>query len=417
MCQLIYTNLHNEKLNQRMSLLLAILGSGKEKHGWGTLSGRNGKYIKSGIPANLITNSGELLFKSHGDIFSHIRSASFSVPVCDANAHPFVVGNISQFHNGTLTPKDEKNFVMKETVEEIDEKTGLVTSKEVKRSDSLIFLERLSKIYSEKNGDFIEAIKATMGEFTGKFAFMYYIKDAKKIQKYIIRGESADLYISYLKDKNTKEFKSLGYVIDTNKDVLEDAVNLLSNLQQIDGEKPLYFSDPVELKKETIFIPEEFGLKEVGELKENKVTYPATTYAVRGGAVSYWGDDGDSFTGKGNGAKPQPNFTPPWVEKYIESVYSFMTEYCVSLKEIQIIFFSIYQLSLLEADEVVLKNFCNKVINSMRKGATKSTRKRIKAICHGRFPVQLYAKYSFPWMLENKSKHEEIVEEVKKLQG
>ena len=86
MCQLIYCNLHDEILNQRLSLILAVSGAEKEKHGWGTLSGRTGKFIKTGIPANYLINSGELLAKQKDDIFSHIRSASFSVPVCDENA-------------------------------------------------------------------------------------------------------------------------------------------------------------------------------------------------------------------------------------------------------------------------------------------------------------------------------------------
>ena len=411
MCQLIYCNLHDEILNQRLSLILAVSGAEKEKHGWGTLSGRTGKFIKTGIPANYLINSGELLAKQKDDIFSHIRSASFSVPVCDKNAHPFIVGKISQFHNGTLTPKDEKGHVMKEFMEETDDKTGVVSKKEVKRSDSLIFLERLSVIYTEKKANFIEAIQATMLEFTGKFAFMYFIKDAKKVQKYIIRGKSADLYISYLKENKTKEAKTIGYAIDTNKDVLDIGLILLSNLQQLDGKKPLYFTAPEEIKKETIFIPEEFGLVEVGELKENTaVTTAVYPYSRNQG---YWGEDGQNFTDKGNGAKGTPNFTPNGVEKYVESIYSFMSEYAVSLKEIQIMFFRLYGLSLLEAEEVVLKHFCNKVIATLRKDATKQLRKRVKALSGGKFPVYLYSKFVFPWMLEPKNLQESIVEALK----
>jgi predicted glutamine amidotransferase len=409
MCQLIYTNLHEERLNQKLSLLLAVIGAEKEKHGWGILSGKTGRFVKTGIPANYLSNLGEMLAKQKGDIFSHIRSASFSVPVCDENAHPFVVKGISQFHNGTLTPKDEKGHTMKEFVDEIDEKTGVVSKKEVKRSDSLIFLERLSAVYTEKNENFLDAIQATMLEFTGKFAFMYVLKNAKKMPKYIIRGKTADLYISYLKENKTKEAKTIGYVIDTNKDVLENGINLLLNLEQVEGNNPLYFTEPEEIKKETIFIPEEFGLVEVGELKEN-IAVTTSLYPTRG---NYWGADGQDFTAGGNGIKGMPNFTPTGVEKYVESIYSFMSEYAVSLKEIQIMFFKLYGLSLLEADEVILKHFCNKVIATLRKDATKQLRKKVKALSNGRFPIYLYSKFVFPWMLVPKNIQETIVDALR----
>lgn len=412
MCQLIYCNLHDESLNQRLSLILAVMGAEKEKHGWGMLSGKTGKYIKTGIPANYLTDTGLLLAGQKDDIFSHIRSASFSVPVCDANAHPFIVEKISQFHNGTLTPKDEKAHTMKEFMEETDEKTGLVSKKEVKRSDSLIFLERLSAVYTEKKENFLEAIQATMLEFTGKFAFMYFIKGTKGVQKYIVRGKTADLYISYLKENKTKEAKTVGYVIDTNKDILDNGLTLLSNLQQIDGKKHLYFTEPEEIKKETIFIPEELGLVEVGELKENIAVVITTYYG--GYRANYWGaEDGQDFTEKGNGAKGTPNFTPTGVEKYVESIYSFMSEYCISFKEIQIMFFKLYKLSLPEAEDVILKHFCNKVIATLRKDATKQLRKRVKALSSGRFPVHLYSKFVFPWMLEPKNLQETIIDALK----
>jgi hypothetical protein len=271
-------------------------------------------------------------------------------------------------------------------------------------------LERLSVIYAEKSENFLEAIQATMLEFTGKFAFMYFIKDAKtKVHKYIVRGKTADLYISYLKENKTKDAKTIGYVIDTNRDVLENAVNLLSNLQQLDGEKPLCFTEPEEVKKETIFIPEDFGLVEVGELKEN-TSVATTTYPTRG---NYWGADGQDFTVGGGANKSMPNFTPLGVEKYVESIYSFMSEYAVSLKEIQIMFFKLYGLSLLEADEVILKHFCNKVIATLRKDATKQLRKRVKALSGGRFPIYLYSKFAFPWMLETKNLQETIIDALK----
>ena len=417
MCNLIYTNLHNDELNKKLTLFLSSLGATTQKHGFGFVAQGNIASLKTCIPGNLILNAGTHLAKAKGPLFSHIRLASAQVPVTDENAHPFTDGKIFQFHNGTLSPKDDKKFVTR-IEKETTSTSGVVSKEYIKISDSKIFFDRLLEIYNEQTGDknFVKALQDTMKEFTGKFAFMYFIPATH--ERYIVRGRTADLYISYLKETSEEASRVLGYAIDTSKEVLESSCILLSNLHQIETGSKLFFTAPEEIEKESIYTADEFGLTKVGEIKE-EYAYSGGYTGGRNAAYSSWEDDDTNFTVAGTSTTASRvnviNYTPSVVEKYLENVFAFMTDFSISVKEIQIMFYIMYGFSLLEADEVVMKHFCAKVLETLRKTQQKKVRKEIKKLCSGLgkgVPLSIYFKHQFPWMINPSTEQEQILQEI-----
>ena len=407
MCQISFNNTGNDELNKQLFLIESSLGAVTQKHGWGGFGTKTSKeYVKCEIPANFTLNSGELLKNHKGVFMGHIRSASFGVPVILQNAHPFTDENVFQFHNGTLTPIDDTKFTTKYTVEEKDDK-GVAKSVEYKVSDSLIFFNRFIEIYNgmpKKDRMFMPAFQETMKEFYGKFAFTYYIAD--KNEMYVIRGKTADLYISYILSSERKDAKVLGYCINTSSGVLEDSLNILSNLEQLSGRKPVYYTRAKELEKETIYLAQEKDIVKIGVVTENPTPVKSyTNYQSR----SYYGDDWqngvENFTIKG-----EVNYASISVVKYGRAIFDFCQDYSISVKEISGIFYGMYGCSILDASEACFKHFCNKVLESLKKETTKVLRKRLKSSCDGRFDTSLYNTYEFPWMLNPKTDQIKMIE-------
>jgi len=407
MCHLSVINLHHETLNKKMLLLMQTLGSATQKDGWG-FSSVNGVYEKSEFPVEYTTDYGNILrsLKSKSEmLLGHIRQASPNIPVCDENSHPFVDEDIVFMHNGKLTPKDPKKFVT-EYEKKVKEKAkdGTITEivKKFNISDSLIFFNHATSIYKEdKKSGIISAIKKAMDDFTGKFAIL--IRDIKEQKTYIFKGKTADLHISYM-SFDCKVWKTVGFVVGTNRDVLDRSAVMLSNLMELDGHSPLYFSVPKRLEDEKIYVVEEFDIKEIDEIKENSVstiTYSATDSFYRGEEWGGW--NGDSATKKTSG------------EKLVDSIQNFCREYCISENHLQNIMYYLYGVSLLEVDEELLRHFCKKIIPTFASSTTKTYRKRLKkalgysSIIYSSYKNQTEFRLSFPWMLSSKTDQNKFI--------
>lgn len=409
MCLLSLVNLHNEELNKKLLLLMQSFGSTVHKDGWGVLA-CSGYYVKSELPANFTPDYGnELRIVNSGDerILGHIRQASPLIPVTVENSHPFTKDSIAFMHNGKLTPKEESKFILTYEVDEEKEDKGIVTvsKKKVKYSDSKIFFDHFMGIMEQnKDKDAIKALKSAMEDFYGKFAFI--INVASSNTTYIVKGKTADLHISYLLNPEDGE-KVLGYVVHTNKDILDMCGVVLSNLQQLEGKSPVYLSIPKPLESESIYIARKFGIEKVDTIKENDA--PATTYYYgRAGTWTEWDGERGTQIWKQNDAK---NSTE---QKFINIIKNFMREYSLSRSDLQRIFFEHYGVSLLEVDDEILRHFCKKVIQTFASSTTKTYRKRLlKVLGYKSVPYSAMIgagiDLQFPWMLSKKSEQNKLI--------
>lgn len=106
---------------------------GNHPDGWGIAYRREGRTVvrRGGLPA--AEDSRLRDFAAVSDRFlGHVRYASETGPVSEANAHPFLVDGVALAHNGTFRGK-------------IGEESGRRGV-----SDTLVFLERLTAIWKER---------------------------------------------------------------------------------------------------------------------------------------------------------------------------------------------------------------------------------------------------------------------------
>lgn len=425
MCEITVTNLHDPILNERLWLLMGSLGS-KDKHddGWG-VANQSGAMFKCGIPMHWSINAGEQISsvaKGSSMLLGHIRDASARVPVNDKNAHPFQLENITFVHNGKLTPKKEKDFVMDEKVPDIDSKTGKQCTdkdgnllfKTVGRSDSLIFFEEFIKdwqacpdTYETQHEKFVAVVKATMSKFYGKFALVFIINGTF----YICRGKTANLYISYLVKEAKKDAEVLGWAINTGLMTLDAGTTLLSNLNVIDGKSNLIFSYPELLEEESIFVADKYDVVKIGEMNENVA--PVTTRAVyphtqaHGGAAS----SGTNFTTSG-GTTTTTGVTkkePDELEQITSLIYNWMENYSLSPQDIQFMLYQCFSVSILDVSVDMLKYFYHNVLVKLSNRVEKKTRKNIRRTTHGYIGIYNYEGLAYPWMINSKDVQKKFI--------
>lgn len=387
MCHLCVVNSNDELLNKQLLTILGDVGSVIQDDGFGIFDGR--KAWKTARPFYLTTNAGEIIRRElprtgQRPLALHLRQASPMVPVCNENSHPFIGEGFTLAHNGKLTPKKEEDFVLEEEVPDIDEKTGKqredkkdgkLLTKKVKRSDSLIFFEHLLEI-KRKNSDydFPTLLVETMKDFNGKFAFIAH--DGKKM--YVVRGRSADLYISYLLEDNKQDAPVYGFVVNTSKDALLHGLLLASHVRQIQGLSQIHFSLPVMLEEETIFQVEKTDLKVLGKIKE--------TFAPVSSTNDYWKGSRGGVAGASNFTTThQRNSTEGGATsaqetetaKLCKKVWNFMEKYSLSPLDIQYMFFAYYGISLKQAELSILRHFTKKIIPHLCSGVKKQVRKDV----------------------------------------
>lgn len=427
MCQISVVNLHDAQLNQKLFMIMGTLGSPIHSDGWGLCS-PTGSSWKCSLPMHWTTDAGKMIRKHAPTddkiLLGHIRQASPQVPVLTMNSHPFVQDDIQFSHNGKLTPKDEKKFVLEYEVEDLDKegkkqhhKDGTVKMKKVKHSDSLIFFQRFMEIWKEHalpgnsvDDTFVKVLNLAMSEFYGKFAFTFTING----QVYIVRGRSADLHMTLLKKNKNEDAPSIGWAINTDKKVLDDSCILLSNLHQIEGHNPLVFTIPFLLKEESIFKAGETSLQVIGEIKENYAPVTSTTYDYNRGRAAGDGNFTTSGTAKTSGVGGSRNIR---VENLTRTVYEFMQAYMLSPQDIQNILLAVYDSSALDLTEKMLENFVQKVIPELKANVPQPTRRALRKVLGtsyvGHFHYRKYGLH-YPWILSPVKVQEEFAESVRK---
>jgi predicted glutamine amidotransferase len=395
-----------------MYLILASVGSINQKHGWGFVGTKNQDVSKCEFPAYCTTNLGELLRKASGPLMGHIRQASVGVPVIEEYAHPFYNGETFFMHNGTLTPKKPEDFILEMEVEYTsEEKPGVISIVKEKISDSLIFYEEFVRI-SSKNPDktTVENIIATLDKFYGKFAMLLHVKAEKKT--YVIRGKTADLHISYIKNSQKEDAKTTGYVINTNSEDLFLSLNLLSNLGQLSGKSPIYFTEPKIIESEKIYLVKDFDLEIVGEAKENSAPVAATNFFGRAGARGggqVWGEDWELYSADTGNTS---NVKNP-VVKAVNEIFPFMLSHLLTFSDMERLFYFLYGTSMLEATEEVVEHFSTRALKALKERTTKIIRRRLKSVCVGDYiPEPIKQNYEIPWVLCSAVDQIKLVAEV-----
>jgi len=231
----------------------------------------------------------------------HVRKAAtkYGKNISDsAGSHPFESENFILAHNGVLELKETSKFKEENFKDKID---------------SQIFLDVLQETYKEK-GDFLVAIKDSVNNFWGKFAFLIFEKSTGNY--YAVRGETATLFFTYISIIK-KDWTAVGngYVINTEKSSLEKG--LIVSASHFPRELYLDYvalkdktvEKAGELEKNSIYLLGD-EIKKIGDVKETRKEYT-------------WADPKYYWKGY-NTAKEIPN------KKEIETIINFMFKWAIS---------------------------------------------------------------------------------------
>jgi predicted glutamine amidotransferase len=337
MCILTLTYTKYQALERILAITLSTINSKSNAHGWGICNSA-GLVWKTERAAHLCSNAGMCVRAAVGKApnMIHVRAASSGVAVTRETAHPFEFNNIIGMHNGTLWSREE-----------------VVTYAAVSReSDSLRFFGELDAELN-KEPDFVKAINNVMANWRGKFAFM--VLDKRNGTRYVIRGKTANLFFTELKNDHD-EF--VGWVVNTDLDNLTTALGFSNQVFQAEAGIEILFSTPILLAEETIWKATPGGLVKVGELKENPL-HPITntiTPLANTNRVSVMGTRTQSpFKG---------------VDKELQTLHEFMGDESLVISDLETIFSSVFGHGLMSAtaDEITL--FVNSVLQRITSSKT-----------------------------------------------
>lgn len=389
MCQLTYSNLHDQDLNKLAVYCLSKIGSARHDDGCGFICEDNSIW-KSEIAANKILNLGEILnlnVQSNAPLPFHIRMATWGIEVKKENSHPFEGKHYILMHNGTLLPRNG---------EEPKDKT--------KDSDSLKFLKTLDEYKDKKpDGAFPDIFNEAMSNFAGKFAFI--IREKETNVDYIVRGKTAELWISYVKFNDEPK----GYVVNTSKETMKEAFDDFINIWDLFYAETVQFSEPKLIDLETIYVAEYNDVRKIGKTveftpkKEEKAIVPAT----RGGHSNWRGNNyWDNYDADADAKE---------ILQMAKKVHTFLEDHCMALIDLQMMFMISAGLSVLEVTKEDIEFYENYVIPKI--SANKTIRARVKSILNGQyFPHDVYIKYNleYPWTVNDGDKVIKALEEYTK---
>jgi len=388
MCQLVLVNTRSKLANQLILAATLQIDSLQNRDGTGFLCVSKDKVEiwKTAEAADNISNLGLIIgseISTTYPVIGHVRAASKGIVVTEKNAHPFGLKRFYLAHNGRLYKKDAEV-----SWSSSNDDTAL-------ESDSLVFLQAI-----EKNGNkhpemsIVELLTLTMSEFKGKFALMLY--DSLYDKFYVIRGSLADLHMAKL-TKFTKEKPEegipFGFIVNTKKMSLADSITISLQAAQIVTGFMIESGPIEELKKETIYEVRGLDLVEIGEIKENPVTYTSQTQSNNSNLG--WSRGGtDKFS-----ANTQ---IPIW--GYAETINKFMEKNFLLTQDIDALFYLFFGVGMADASLLDVKRFATQVIQLI--SARKTTRKRMSAV------MDKYAKIwpiyyttipglQYPWMLSD----------------
>ncbi len=259
MCQLTLTDFKNRNLNS-LWLYYSLLYNTKEQHKDGCGMFTNRKDIwKTEICPQKITNLEEIISGMNVSdelVLSHVRQISVGKVAKKEDSHPFEKENIILFHNGTLKWKKQENATKYAGID--SEQFASALDEELKTGKP-----------------FVECLKKTYSDFTGKFAFLIYHKTSNKV--YVVRGYSARLHKAVFYKMVDGKKIHFGTVINTELPSLTDTcaefVNVLKLLLDIDV---LY--EIKEIVSEKIYEYSNDSLIELSHIHENYEPLPPVNY-------------------------------------------------------------------------------------------------------------------------------------------
>lgn len=391
MCQLFLTHLGNSNINKlALSIALRIDAVGNVD-GTGLMSiDKKGMPVvwKTKLAANNLSNLGYAIsasVKTSLPVIAHVRASSRGIVVTDDNAHPFSGERFVLAHNGRLWSNLET------PVYTYGDDTNV-------GSDSKEFLDKLEELAkASPQLPFIDIFRATMDNFKGKYAMMIFDNLTKEY--YVCRGSSADLHICYVTNTNPKtgEVHDVGFVINTKKASLKEAIDILEQgAQAITGN--LYtFGEVTELEKDTVYKVVENRLEKVGVVKENSVSYSYATASIT------------PFT---SSTQVLPVTRP---EKAIVRIYEFMSDHSLSFVDIDSIMYILFGFGIAGCTLETLEEFVSRAIPVI--SAPKADRAKTKVIVgdNGLVHSAVYKKVpelEFPWMLSNKEQLNLMLKEL-----
>ena len=407
MCQLTLVNLNDVELNKLfLSTALQINSSVGNRDGTGFMVINEPKpkrletvLWKTKESAESIEDLGIEIrntVSTKYPIMAHVRAASRGIAVTNDNVHPFEGDRFYLAHNGTLYGKDEIiSWAGNDDV-------GL-------ESDSLTFLKSLeAEAKANKKTSIVELLNSVMGNYKGKFAFLIY--DTFYDTHYVIRGSTADLHIANVLVVSGEEIECVGFVVNTKKNCLEDALMLFSQTAQIVTGKQYAFAKVEELDKNTIYEVNGITLVKVGELKENPVTYTAyTTYSPYAGMAG-------AGTGTHAGAVYVDNTVAIW--KLSDRISRFMEDHFLSIVDIDALFHIFLGYGIADTDMDDFALFCSDIIPKI--SASKKLRSRMGTLLgvNGTIHVNMYSKVKgleYPWMLNDSKMLDELCKAITEL--
>ena len=369
MCQLTLINSPSVALTKAALYIIPARNSRfTHKDGFGFYSKSFGVW-KDVLAASNISNMGKLLRDMKietSPVIAHVRNASKSIKVEKINVHPHESQNVILAHNGTLWFEDEL----------ADVKQG----EESRESDSARFGQMLSKeLDTEPN--FVTAFNNCMSKCKGKFAMLIYSKVEDKF--YVCRGKTANLHIVDI----MLGTESVGFIINTEKNTLEDDWLLVTNTAELMG-APVYTMGKVtSLAEETIWEVVGTGLVEVGKCTENPL--PVKTYVPETTGMT----TAITRTGGSTLFAEEDRRKLAMYNKY-RAVADFMDRERLSLMEMNFLFQKIFNVSLLEATERHIDTFLQYAVGGL--GTRKKVRDLMDSLHANLIMYPVYEKCSFP---------------------
>lgn len=394
MCQLTYANTKDSYTNSLLVYLLGTIGSIKHDDGCGFVCSDNDIW-KSQLAAEKITNLGTIINKFVVDnkpVPFHIRSATYGIEVTKENSHPFDGKHFILMHNGTLVPRNGEE------------------SKDKKHdSDSLLFLKTLDECKDKSpDASFEEIFKEAMTPFAGKFAFI--IREKSTSTDYIVRGRTAELWISKFNFDGTES----GYVINTSKDTMKDAFMQFKNIWDLFFTNLCEFSEPTLIDQETIFVAEETTITKIGKAtevepkRETKALARGSNYNSGNAAGTYGRYEYDSWKGYDEADGKA-------ILEKAKKIYDFLSDHSMGLLDFQLIVMITGGVSILELTEEDLNMFNDYLLPKI--SANSKIRAKVKDILKDNskvyVPNEIYEKYEleYPWTVNDGDKVIKALEE------
>ena len=328
MCQITLVKSELPMFNKLLVIQQALINSAKlNKHGWGISDGRT--LWKTEICPHDLLNGGLILnrVKLQNTVVSHVRAATSGIPVTREMAHPFVNGNFTLVHNGSITLRSGEHIV---------------------GSDSERFLEEMVKIHA--TGKTVpESIVEAQKLFWGPFVYVINHEE----DWYIARGFGRSIHkavITVKRIKDDAEFPVL--ILNSDKDDLAEGVQVVRNICPLIGYEVLDKSViPAPLVMETIYKLDGYELVGVGHVKEETAPVRTTTTAM----TRHYGDEGSYYQ------RPAVSTTKPPPDEY-DKIVEWMETNVIDFGGLDYILYAEYGAGLLEISTDMWNDFITKIM-------------------------------------------------------